>query len=133
MQIYKYFTIWKKFRNFKNKTNKSLDKAIEITENQDFINRNIELQHESFERFAKTIKETFLNLYNPFFDDINLLTEPLRELSTKMNEIVKPITEMLPKISDMIPKVELPNTVLPEMELSKFNMVNYFSDNNKKE
>jgi len=119
-------------------TNKSLDKAIEITENQDFINRNIELQHESFQRFAKTIRETFLNLYKPFFDDTNLLTEPLRELSTKMNEIVKPITEMLPKISDMVPKVELPkidlpNTVLPEMELSKFNMVNYFSDNNKKE
>ena len=99
------------------KTTKSLDVAIKITEEKDFINKNLELQHESFERLAKTMRETVLNIYKPLMENIDAITQPMRNLSEKLNEIVKPITSMIPNI---------PNIVLPEIELSKFNIPNYF-------
>lgn len=111
------------------KTTKSLDIAIKITEEKDFINKNFELQHESFDRLAKTMRETVLNIYNPLMENIDAITQPMRNLSEKLNEIVKPITSMIPNI---------PNIVLPEIELPKFNIPNYFDlmnaeENNVKE
>lgn len=111
------------------KTTKSLDVAIKITEEKDFINKNFELQHESFERLAKTMRETVLNIYKPLMENIDAITQPMRNLSEKLNEIVKPITSVIPNI---------PNIVLPEIELPKFNIPNYFDlmnaeENNVKE
>lgn len=111
------------------KTTKSLDVAIKITEEKDFINKNFELQHESFERLAKTMCETVLNIYKPLMENTDAITQPMRNLSEKLNEIVKPITSMIPNI---------PNIVLPEIELPKFNIPNYFDlmnaeENNVKE
>lgn len=98
------------------KTIKSLDKAINITENQDFIDKNIELLNESL----KSLEKTFINLYKSL--------EPLKNLSTKINE------DMLPRISEIVSKVEFPkldfsNAILPEVELSKYNIENHFSNN----
>lgn len=111
------------------KTNKSLDMAIKITEEKDFIYKNIELQQESFERLAKTMRETV----KPILENINLITQPLKEFSEKLNEIVNPISKMIPNIVNVIPKVEmpnfdLPNIVLPEIELPKFDLPNYFNN-----
>lgn len=106
------------------KTIKSLDVAIKITEEKDFINKNLKLQHESFERLAKTMRETVLNIYKPLMENIETITQPMRNLSEKLSEIVNPITSMIPNI---------PNIVLPEIELSKFNIPNYFDLMNAEE
>lgn len=99
------------------KTTKSLDSAIKITEEKDFINKNLELQYESFERLTETMHETVLNIYKPIIENIDAITQPMRELSEKLNEIVEPITSVINNI---------PNIVLPEIELPKFNIPNYF-------
>lgn len=61
--------------------------------------------------------ETVLNIYKPIIENIDAITQPMRELSEKLNEIVEPITSVINNI---------PNIVLPEIELPKFNIPNYF-------
>lgn len=103
------------------KTTKSLDFAIKITEEKDFINKNLELQHESFERLAKTMREVVANIYKPILENINSITQPMKNLSEKLSQIVNPITSAIP------------NIVLPEIELPKFNIPTYFDLINNEE
>lgn len=103
------------------KTTKSLDFAIKITEEKDFINKNLELQHESFERLAKTMCEVVANIYKPILENINSITQPMKNLSEKLSQIVNPITSAIP------------NIVLPEIELPKFNIPTYFDLINNEE
>lgn len=101
------------------KSIKSLDMAIKITEEKDFINKSIELQHESFNRLANMMRETIFNAYKPMLENVNAITQPMKELSQKLSEIVKPISSMI---------ANMPNIVLPEIELPKFNIPNYFEN-----
>ena len=99
------------------KSIKSLDIAIKITEEKDFINKNIELQHESFTRLANVLSDAVLKSCKPLIDNINELTKPMIELSEKLSEITKPFSSL---------NFNIPNIVLPEIELPKFNIPNYF-------
>lgn len=99
------------------KSIKSLDIAIKITEEKDFIAKNIELQHESFTKLANVLSDAVLKSCKPLIDNINELTKPMRELSEKLSEIAKPFSSL---------NFNIPNIVLPEIELPKFNIPNYF-------
>lgn len=103
---------------------KSLDIAISITEEKDFFNKNLELQQESFYRMSKMISEIVTKTYKPLMDNIELITQPMRELSEKISPTVNPLSSIVPNI---------PSIVLPEIELSKFNIPNYFNDIKTKE
>lgn len=97
----------------------SLNIAISITEETDFMLKNIELHQEALERISNIINETILKTYKPLMDGIEQATKPMRELSERMSKIVYPISNTLSKI------------VLPEAELSKYNIPNYFNSNDK--
>ncbi len=102
---------------------KSLNIAIQTTEEKDFINKNIELQDKSFKKLANTMREIVLSSYIPLMENIDIITKPMNEITEKMSEIIKPITSM---ISEMVPKI--PSIELPEIELSKFDIPKYFSE-----
>ncbi len=101
---------------------KSLNIAIQTTEEKDFINKNIELQDKSFKKLANTMREMVLSSYIPLMENIDIITKPMNEITEKMSEIIKPITSV---ISEMVPKI--PSIELPEIELSKFDIPKYFS------
>lgn len=98
---------------------KSIDVAISVTEEKDFFNKNLELQQESFDRMSKMISEIVTKSYKPLMDNIELITQPMRELSEKMSSMVNPLSSIVSNI---------PSIVLPEIELPKFNIPNYFND-----
>lgn len=98
---------------------KSLDIAISVTEEKDFFNKNLELQQESFYRMSKMISEIVTKTYKPLMDNIELITQPMRELSEKISSMVNPLSSIVSNI---------PSIVLPEIELPKFNIPNYFND-----
>ena len=98
---------------------KSLDTAISITEEKDFFNRNIELSLESVNRISKMVSEIVMSSYKPLMDGIELMTQPMKELSEKMKSILNPMSSILSN---------MPSMVLPEVELLKYNIPNYFND-----
>lgn len=98
---------------------KSLDIAISVTEEKDFFNKNLELQQESFDRMSKMISEIVTKYYKPLMGNIELITQPMRELSEKISSMVNPLSSIVSNI---------PSIVLPEIELPKFNIPNYFND-----
>lgn len=97
----------------------SLDRAILITEEKDFFKKNLELRLESADRISKMLREIVMNTYKPLMDNIELMTQPMKELSEKMKSIVNPMTSIISNI---------PSIVLPEVELSKYNIPDYFSN-----
>lgn len=97
----------------------SLDRAILITEEKDFFKKNLELRLESVDRISKMLREIVMNTYKPLMDNIELMTQPMKELSEKMKSIVNPMTSIMSNI---------PCIVLPEVELSKYNIPNCFSN-----
>lgn len=101
------------------KSIKSLDEAIKVTEEQDFINKNVELQHDSFARLAKTMRKSIMNIYSTIIENIDAMTQPLNDLSQRLTKILKPITSMVS---------ELPNVVIPEIDLPEINIPNYFEE-----
>lgn len=98
---------------------KSLDTAISITKEKDFFNRNIELSLESINRISKMVSEIVMSSYKPLMDSIELMTQPMKKLSEKMKSIVNPMSSILSNT---------PSMVLPEVELLKYNIPNYFSN-----
>lgn len=105
----------------KHNTN-SLDMAILITEKEDFFEKNLELQQESFDRLSKMFKE-IINAYKPLMENIELITKPMEELNKKISSMVYPLSSI---------KLNMPNIVLPEIELPKYNIPYYFKDNEMK-
>lgn len=97
----------------------SLDRAILITEEKDFFKKNLELRLESADRISKMLREIVMNTYKPLMDNIELMTQPMKELSEKMKSIVNPMTSIISNI---------PSIVLPKVELSKYNIPDYFSN-----
>ena len=65
-----------------------------------------------------------MKTYKPFLDNIELITQPMRELSEKFSSMVKPLSSMVSNI---------PSIVLPEIELPKYNIPNYFGENENEE
>ena len=94
-------------KNILKETIKSLNVAIKITEEQDFINKNIELQNESFDRLTKIMQEIVSNTL-----DISTLIQPLQNLK----ETINPFKSLISNT---------PNIVLPEIELPKYNIPIY--------
>ena len=102
----------------------SLDIAISISEGKDFFKKNLELQRESFDRMSKMLGEIVMKTYKPFLDNIELITQPTRELSEKFSSMINPLSSMVSNI---------PSIVLPEIELPKYNIPNYFGENENEE
>ena len=70
--------------------------------------KNIELQNESFDRLTKIMQEIVSNTL-----DISTLIQPLQNLK----ETINPFKSLISNT---------PNIVLPEIELPKYNIPNYF-------
>jgi len=103
------------------KTSKSLELAIKITEETDFINRNIKLQKESLERLAKTMKKFATELYNPLMPNFESLYRPLNDISEKLKKTANPFSSIFE------------NNFQMDIGLSKFNMLNYFINDDEKQ
>lgn len=98
---------------------KSLDTAISTTEQKDFLNRNIKLSYEYINKISEIINEFIMNSYKPLMDNIELINQPMKEINEKIKLIVNPVSSI---ISNMT------SSVLPEVELLKYNIPNYFND-----
>ena len=61
-----------------------------------------------------------MKTYKSLLDNIELITQPMRELNEKFGSMVEPLSSVVSNI---------PSIVLPEIELHKFNIPNYFSEN----
>ena len=97
---------------------KSLDIAISVTEEEDFINKNLELQLESIDRISKMLSEV-VDTYKPLMESLELITQPMTDLNKK-------VSIMLSSLSSAVPNI--PSIVLPEIELPKFNIPNILND-----
>jgi len=95
----------------------SLDTAISITEEKDFFNKNMELRLESINRISKMVSEIIMSSYKPLMDSIELMIQPVKELNENMKTILYPMSSLLSN---------MPSMVLPEVELSKYNIPNNF-------
>ena len=96
----------------------SLDTAISVTEEEDFINKNLELQLESIDRISKMLSEV-VDTYKPLMESLELITQPMTDLNKK-------VSIMLSSLSSEVPNI--PSIVLPEIELPKFNLPNILND-----
>lgn len=102
-------------------TTSSLDKFITITEKQKFIDKSIALRYESSEKMVRIMSEAVLNICKPLIENIDSILPHMTE-SKALSAVAASLT------------ANMPNIVLPEIELSKFNLVDYFNlnDSDKK-
>ena len=99
-----------------------LDIAISISEEKDFFKKNIELQQDSFDRMSKMLREAVYNFYKPFLDNIELLTQSTKQLSDRILSTNNSLSNIISTI---------PSIVLPEIELTKYDIPKYFNDDEK--
>ena len=81
------------------KINKSLDKAILITEHKDFIEKNIELENQAFMKLTNLMINIISDIYKPILDNIDKTITPLTTLSDKISSMVVP----------SFPEINIPN------------------------
>lgn len=93
----------------------SLDDAISIIEEKDFFNRNMQFNLENVNRISKMLSEIVINSYKLLMNNIETMTQPMKELNKKVNSL----TSVLSNISSM---------VLPEVDQVKYDIPNYFTD-----